>query len=312
VNGYDAVVLLGFGGPARPEDIRPFIDRVLNGRPIPQARFEAVVAHYMEIGGASPYNELTRRQADALSHDLLERGISIPVEVAYINAEPYVEDVVGQLAQRNARKIFAIVLAPHQSSTSWAKYVARMEDARGRVGSGAPQVEYIRPYFEHPSFVRAHAERVTAALARLGRSAFDGVDLVFTAHSIPQAIADGEEYVRQFLRSAELIAGEVGATRWSVAYQSRSGSPSEPWLGPDIRDVVQELPERGVREAVVAPIGFLCDHVEVLYDLDIDATKIARDAGLRLERAEALNDHPLFIRMLSESVVEASQRTAAS
>jgi ferrochelatase len=311
VNAYDAVVLLGFGGPARPEDIRPFIDRVLNGRPIPQARFEAVVAHYIEIGGASPYNALTRRQADALGRALLERRLSTPVEVAYINAEPFVEDVVRHLAQRNARRIFAIVLAPHQSSTSWDKYVARMEDALARVGSGAPQVDYVGPYFDDPLFVRAHAQRIMAALAKLGRSQFDDVQLVFTAHSIPQAIADGEDYVRQFLRSAKLIAGEVRATRWSVAYQSRSGSPSEPWLGPDIRDVVKELPERGVREAVVAPIGFLCDHVEVLYDLDIDAKKIARDAGLRVERAEALNDHPLFIRMLSESVVGASQRTAA-
>jgi ferrochelatase len=311
VNAYDAVLLLGFGGPARPEEIRPFIDRVLNGRPIPQARFEAVVAHYIEIGGASPYNRLTRRQADALARALLDRGLSIPVEVAYINAEPFVEDVVRQLAQRNARKVFAIVLAPHQSSTSWDKYVARMEDALRRVGSGAPQVDYLRPFFDHPLFVRAHAQRITAALARLGRSEFDGVELVFTAHSIPQAIADVENYVRQFCRSAELIAGEVRAARWSVAYQSRSGSPSEPWLGPDIRDVVKELPERGVREAVVAPIGFLCDHVEVLYDLDIDAKQIAQDAGLRVERAEALNDHPLFIRMLGESVVSSLQGTAA-
>jgi len=203
------------------------------------------------------------------------------------------------------------VLAPYQSSTSREKYVARMEDALRRVGSGAPQVDYLRPFFDHPLFVRAHAQRITAALARLGRSEFDGVELVFTAHSIPQAIADVENYARQFRRSAELIAGEVRAARWSLAYQSRSGSPSEPWLEPDIRDVVKELPERGVREAVVAPIGFLCDHVEVLYDLDIDAKRIAQDAGLRVERAEALNDHPLFIRMLGESVVSALQEIAA-
>jgi len=285
------VVLLGFGGPSGPEEIRPFLDRVLAGRRVPPQRYEAVVSHYMQIGGKSPFNELTQRQANALERELGERGVDASVRAAYLNAAPFAKDVAAELREQNGARPIAIVLAAHQSPASWDKYAGLIPDAA-----------YVPPYFDHPLFIAAHAERVLDALQRLGKGSFDGTELIFTAHSIPQAMANVSPYVGQLQRTAELIAAQVGARTWRIAYQSRSGSPHEPWLGPDVRDALRELPARGAREAVVAPIGFLCDHVEILYDLDVDAAAAAREAGVRMQRAVALNDHPVFIRMLADLV----------
>jgi ferrochelatase len=286
-----SVVLLGFGGPESPEEIRPFLDRVLQGRPIPPQRYETVVEHYMHIGGKSPFNELTQRQAAALQRELQARDIDASVRTAYVNAAPFVSDVASDLQNQGAERPIVVILAAHQSPASWDKYVERI-----------PGGVYVPPYFDHPLFIAANAERVSEALQRLGKRSFDGVELIFTAHSIPQAMADASPYAQQLHRSAELVAQQCGAASWRVAYQSRSGSPAEPWLEPDVRDVLRSLPGAGVREAIVAPIGFLCDHVEVLYDLDVDAAAAAKDSGVRMERAAALNDHPLFIRMLADLV----------
>ncbi|MHB8146450.1 MAG: ferrochelatase, partial [Vulcanimicrobiaceae bacterium] len=203
---YDGVLLLGFGGPSAPDQIRPFLDRVLDGRRIPPARYEEVVAHYIRIGGKSPYNDLTQQQADAIARSLRERGLQTPVEIAYRHVEPFVDDVVGRLAREHARHVFAIVLSPHQSAASWDKYVAAAQDACGRIGSGAPHIDYIDPYFEHPLFIRAHVERINDARARFEGTGFDDVHLIFTAHSIPLATMGAGIYVQQLGRSAELIA----------------------------------------------------------------------------------------------------------
>jgi ferrochelatase len=286
----DQVVLLGFGGPSSREEIRPFLNRVLEGRPIPTERYEEVVGHYEVIGGKSPFNELTQRQASALEALLHERGLDVPVRVAYKNAAPFIEDLAAEAAAWGTRSC-AIVLAAHQSEASWDKYTGTL-----------PNAVYAPPFFEHPLFIRANADRVRDAVQTLENQSFDDTALIFTAHSIPQAMADRGPYVAQLEQSASLIARELRAPSFTIAYQSRSGKPSEAWLEPDVRDVLGSLPARGIREAVVAPIGFLCDHVEVLYDLDVDAADVARNSGVRMARAAALNDHPLFIGMLAELV----------
>jgi len=298
---YDAVLLLGFGGPEEPSAIRPFLDRVLAGRTIPPARYELVVSHYERMGGASPYNELTRRQARALEHELQSQDDEIPIALAYRCANPDIEEVLAQLAQRGAKRVRGVILAPHRGSASWGRYQDSVERAQAKIGPSAPVVEYIEPYFDHPLFIRAHAERATDALANLG-SSLDEVEFIFTAHSIPLATPDVDVYVSQITRTAELIAEQIGTRRWRVAYQSRSGSPHEPWLEPDIKDALKESAARGAREIVVSPIGFLCDHVEVLYDLDVDARATADSLNLLMMRAQALNDHPAFIRTLAELV----------
>ena len=286
-----AIVLLGFGGPTRPEEIRPFLDRVLQGRRVPPERIELVVSHYMHIGGRSPFNELTQRQAQALAKELQARGIDASVRTAYVNAAPFVTEVAQELRDSGEREPLVIILAAHQSPASWDKYVGLIPDAR-----------YVPPYFEHPLFVQANAARIREALKRFGTPSFDGIELIFTAHSIPQSMADASPYEAQFKRSAELIAREAGAASWRIAYQSRSGSPAEKWLEPDVREALAALPSEGLRKAIVAPIGFLCDHVEVLYDLDVDAARAAHESGVQMERAPALNDHPLFIRMMADLV----------
>jgi protoporphyrin/coproporphyrin ferrochelatase len=291
MTAYDAIVLLGFGGPSSREDIRPFLDRVLEGRRIPAERYEEVVTHYEHMpGGKSPFNELTQRQADALAAELRRRGIDTPVRLAYKNATPFEADVVRELHLSGARKLMGVILAVYQSPASWEKYKT------------LPDADYIEPYYDHPLFVRANAERVRDALQRLGKNSFEEVALIFTAHSIPQSMADRSPYARQFAKSAELIAHAAGAPAHRIAFQSRSGSPADKWLEPDVRDVLKIVARSGVRDAVVAPIGFLSDHVEVLYDLDVDAAKTAAEAGVRMERAGALNDHPLFIGMLADLV----------
>ncbi|HEY9181275.1 MAG TPA: ferrochelatase, partial [Candidatus Baltobacteraceae bacterium] len=202
-------------------------------------------------------------------------------------------DVARELRDEGIEKPVVIILAAHQSPASWDKYTGLIPGGR-----------YVPPYYEHPLFVRANAARVREALQRLGKRSFDGVELIFTAHSIPQAMADASPYEAQLRRSAQLVAREAGAQSWRIAYQSRSGSPAEKWLEPDIRDVLRALPGERTHEAIVAPVGFLCDHVEVLYDLDVDAAKAAKDAGVAMERASALNDHPLFIEMMADLAME--------
>lgn len=289
MNRYGAVVLLGFGGPESPAEIRPFLDRVLEGKRIPAARYEEVVSHYEHMpGGKSPFNELTARQAQGLARELRERGIELPVRVAYKNAAPFLDDVVREI--EGAGKVLGIILAVFQSPASWEKYQV------------LPDADYAGPYFDNPLLIEANAQRVRDALERIGTASFEDTALIFTAHSIPQTMADASPYPKQFARTAELVARSARAREWQIAYQSRSGSPADPWLEPDVRDVIQSLPARGKRNAVVAPIGFLCDHVEVLYDLDTDAAAVARECGVRMERAEAINDHPLFIRMLADIV----------
>jgi ferrochelatase len=286
----DVVVLLGFGGPENRAEIRPFLDRVLRGRPISPERYELVVSHYERLGGRSPFNELTRRQAEALHQELLRRGRDVPVRTAYLNAAPFVEDVAREIVERGDRAV-AIILAAFQSDASWQKYAGTI-----------PGAAYVPPYFDRPLFMRANAERLHEALRSLQRDDFRGVELIFTAHSIPQALADRSPYAQQFHQAAELIAAQAGAPSFRIAYQSRSGSPREPWLEPDVRDAIAALPQEDIREAIVAPIGFLCDHVEILYDLDVDARAAAAQHGVRMARAAALNDHPLFIAMLADLV----------
>lgn len=284
------VILLAFGGPERREDVAPFLDRVLSGRRIPEQRYQEVVCHYKHLGGSSPFNELTRRQAAALSAELAQRGIAASVRVAFRHAPPYIEEVAQELASRPTQPV-AVIMVAHQSEASWDKYYGSI-----------PKACYTAPFFDHPLFVQAHAERLREALQRVGITQFNDVPVLFTAHSIPQAVADRGPYVTQLHKSAELIAAYSGASQYHIAYQSRSGSPYEAWLEPDVRDSLVELAHAGTRLVVVSPIGFLCDHVEVLYDLDVEAAAVARAHDIRMVRAQALNDHPLFIAMLADVV----------
>ncbi|HYK65291.1 MAG TPA: ferrochelatase [Patescibacteria group bacterium] len=300
----DAVLMIGFGGPNRADEIRPFLDNVLRGRPVPRERYEEVVRHYELLGGRSPYNDLTMRQAAALRAQLEQKSIRVPVAVGMRNWTPYIADAMRSLAAGSARRVLGFVMAAHRSEASFERYQANVNDARAALGAAPPEVDYPQPWHDHPLFVAAVASRAREALSRLDPTDRSRARLIFTAHSIPLAMAQAGAYVEQLTQSARMVAASLGIDTWQFAYQSRSGSPREPWLEPDIKQTLRSLDSK---IAVVVPIGFLCDHVEVLYDLDIEAADVAQDAGIRMERAPTVGDHPLFIEMMA-SIVAAHVR----
>ena len=302
MNAVDSVLLIAFGGPERPEDVRPFLRRVTEGRGIPEHRLEAVAHHYDLIGGRSPLNELTRRQADGLSAALARAGDSTPVYVGMRNWGPLLPDTLEAMRRAGHRRALGIILSSFQAEASWERYVADVATARAAVGAGAPEVVFAPAWSEHPCFIDAAAARLAAALGLVPAASRAEAPVVFTAHSIPVAMANASPYAAQLEAAGRAVAELLGHERWSVAYQSRSGSPRDPWLGPDIGDVVRELARGGARDVVVSPIGFVCDHVEVLYDLDVEARQVAAEVGIDFHRAAALDDHPAFIAMLADLV----------
>lgn len=296
----DAVLLLAFGGPTAPDEIRPFLQNVVRGRRIPPERLEAVALHYEHIGGRSPLNELTFRQADALRALLPDT----PVYVGMRNWAPYIADTVAQMAADGVGTALGLVLSPHANEASRERYVETVDAACAAVGAAAPAFRWPRSWHDHPLYVTAVADTLATAMVALPEADRARTPVVFTAHSVPIATAEASPYVRELTESVELVAARLGLERWQIAYQSRSGSPRDPWLEPDVNDVVRELAARGERTVVLSPIGFVCDHVEVLYDLDVEARATADALGVRLLRARAVNDHAAFVQMLAEVVRE--------
>jgi protoporphyrin/coproporphyrin ferrochelatase len=299
---HDAVLLIAFGGPEGMDDVRPFLANVLRGRRVPPERIEEVIHHYELFDGRSPLLELTRRQAQALQADLAVRGPGIPVYVGMRNWAPYLHDTLTRMRADGVQRALGIVMAPHRSYSSWDQYLENVAEARAGLAGGAPEVDYAGPWFEHPGFIEAQADRVAAALSVIPAEHREDAALIFTAHSIPSAMACKAPYADQLATSARLVAARLGRSRWSVAYQSRSGDPRVPWLEPDINDAIRSLARDAGRAVVVVPIGFVVDHMEVLYDLDTEARRTARDGGMAFFRAGTVMDHPAFIRMLGDVV----------
>jgi ferrochelatase len=292
----DALLIVGFGGPTAASEIRPFLDRVLAGRPVPRERYETVVHHYELMGGRSPYNDHTMRLADAVRASLRADGRDVPVAVGLRHSAPFIGDAIGELTRSGSRRAFAFVLAPHRCEASWDRYLQDITEACESLGGKAPAMDYPAPWHDHPGFIAAAADRVYAALARLDADDCGRAALIFTAHSVPVAMAAGSDYSDQIAESSRLVASAVDHPRYSIAFQSRSGNPREAWFEPDVNDAIRALDGR---PAVIMPIGFLCDHVEVLYDLDIAAAQCARDASVRMVRAETVGDHPRFVELIA-------------
>ncbi|HJR01329.1 MAG TPA: ferrochelatase [Methylomirabilota bacterium] len=298
----DAVLLIAFGGPERPEDVRPFLQLVTAGRRIPPERLEEVAHHYDVMGGRSPLNELTRRQAEGLRAALTAAGQALPVWIGMRNWHPFLHETLAEMKDRGCRRALGIILSSLQTEASWARYVEDVAAAREKVGPDSPEVVYAPPWSEHPRFVAAVADRARVALAGIEPVRRADARLVFTAHSVPVSMAAGSPYAAQLDAAARAIASALGRSEWSVAYQSRSGSPRDPWLEPDVADVIRALARDGARDVVIVPVGFVCDHVEVLYDLDVEARAVAESCGIAFHRAAAANDHPAFIAMLADLV----------
>jgi len=299
------LLVISFGGPHRSEDIRPFLRNVLAGRPVPEERFESVVHHYELLGGCSPITALTEGQARALGDVLARRGHPLSIRVGMRHWTPWLREALWAFREEGLTEVLGLIMAAQETEASIARYRQAVEQARAEIGEGAPTVRYVGGWGLSEGIIDAHACDVARALARVPLEARERAALLFTAHSIPTAMAGESPYVAQLEETARRVAEKVGRRDYRLVYQSRSGSPRDPWLEPDVLDALDEEAQRGVRDVVLAPIGFLCDHVEVLYDLDIEARQRAGELGIRLERAATVGSHPAFIGSLADAVQRA-------
>jgi ferrochelatase len=310
MNPLDSVLLIGFGGPTQPEEIMPFLENVVHGRNIPRERLEAVAHHYHEIGGRSPYNEITFQQAEALRRRLQEGyAISVPVYAGMRNWHPFMKDVIQSMNHTGRKRAAGIILAAHRSNTSLERYRLDVTRAIEANDGRGPDVDYIGTWFDDPQFLEANAQRIEQSCPYRRGVWPQDVPVLFTAHSIPLSMADGSPYCDDLLASCRGVAGILGVSSWQLAYQSRSGDGRVPWLEPDVNDVLRHLDAGGTQELVVQPIGFIHDHVEVLFDLDVEAKQTASEVGLKLYRAGTVGDHPEFIDMLARRVAEIARKT---
>ena len=310
---FDSVVLIAFGGPLGPADVRPFLANVLRGRHVPPARVEEVASHYDHFGGVSPLTAATRRQASALERSLATRGVSLPVLLGMRNWHPYVEDTFVEMSRAGLRRSIGVIATAHRSFSSCGQYRQNVADAQAAVRRGGlrpPEISYVPDWHDHPGFISANAAQIEVARAGLPPNARAGARLVFTAHSLPERMPAVDRYRAQLEHSARLVADSLGWTDWAVAFQSRSGRPEDPWLGPDVVEYLRGEHARGLRAAVLAPIGFLCDHIEVLYDLDVEAAAACAEMGLPMTRAASVGEHPAFIEALADTVIGLYERHA--
>ena len=302
-------MVLSFGGPERTEDVEPFLANVAAGRGVPPGRLAEVAEQYRHVGGASPINGQCRRLRAALAERLAAAGHDLPVYWGNRNWAPYVTDTVAEMAEAGHRRVLAVVTSAYSSYSGCRQYLEDIAAARAAVGDRAPVIDKVRAYYDHPGFVEPFADSVAAARRTLPRGLQRGARLVFTAHSIPLSMAAGCSYVAQLQQTAGLVAARAGFDAWSLAWQSRSGPPSVPWLEPDVNDRLEELAADGpggVRAVVLAPIGFVTDHMEVLWDLDVAAAATANGLGMRLARAVTPGTGPdeRFVAMWQELVEE--------
>lgn len=299
----DAVLLIGFGGPESAEEVMPFLRKVVEGRGVPDERLQAVAQHYIGCGGRSPYNDLTRQQGRALEQWLRRQDCALPVHVGMRNWHPWLHESVGRIVRDGGRHVVGIILAAHRSPVSWERYKQDMDAARAAADADSLAVSYLEPWFDAPGFIEANAARLEEATGHVRGAWPAEVPVIFTAHSIPLAMAEHSPYVADVEVSCRAVAALLGLPDWETAYQSRSGDPRRPWLEPDVGQVVERRARDGSREIAVQAIGFLCDHLEVIHDLDIELRQTADACGVRLHRAGCVNDHPAFIEMLGESVL---------
>jgi ferrochelatase len=308
---FDAVLIISFGGPQGMADIRPFLANVLRGRRVAPERVEAVAHHYELFGGVSPLTEITRRQAEGLRVRLAAAGQALPVYVGMRNWDPYLVDTFREMRAAGVRHVVGFIAAAQHSYSSCQQYRENVADARRQLretGGGDVDVTYVSSWFDHPLFAAANAQHVREALLRLPDTARAAARLIFTAHSIPMPMAERSRYREQLLESATRVAADAGIADWALVYQSRSGRPGDPWLEPDVCDYLRVERRKGLAAAVLCPIGFVCDHLEVLYDLDREAADVCREIGLPMARAESVNDDPLFLDMMADVVLRTIAR----
>jgi protoporphyrin/coproporphyrin ferrochelatase len=305
----DALLVLSFGGPEGPDDVMPFLENVTRGRGIPRERLEEVAEHYQHFGGVSPINEQSKALIAAIEADLAAAGVDLPVYWGNRNWAPYVEDTWAQMAEDGIEHVYVFATSAYASFSGCRQYHEDVARARAAY-SGGPTAEKLPHYFDAPGFIQANADALAAALASLPDGVRDTARLVATAHSIPDAMAavagpNGGAYQAELLAAAERVVAEVAPGRpFDLVWQSRSGPPSVPWLEPDVNDHLRTLAKDGETAVVLFPVGFISDHLEVVWDLDNEAKQTAEELGLAFARAGTAGTHPAFVASIRELLAE--------
>ena len=303
---YDAILVISFGGPEKPEDVIPFLENVLRGKPVPRERMLQVAEHYYHFGGVSPINAQNREFIAVLREELNRSKIDLPIYWGNRNWHPMLADTLREMQRDGKRRAIAFITSAYSSYSGCRQYRENVQVARDEVGPGAPEIDKLRVFYNHPGFVSANSDRIRTALEQLPSDQRATARVAFTAHSIPLSMSNNCDYVRQLDECCRLVASslEISRDRWRLVYQSRSGRPGDPWLEPDIGDHIREIHSAGTKSLVIAPIGFLSDHMEVIFDLDEEAQTICRELGMTMIRAATVGSHPDFVACIRELIEE--------
>ena len=305
---YDALLIVSFGGPESREDVIPFLENVLRGKNVPRERMLAVAEHYYHFEGKSPINQQTRELISALQRELDQHGPKLPVFWGNRNWHPMLADTLRQMKQDGIRRALAFVTSAYSSYSGCRQYREDIARAQAEIGQGAPEIDKIRVFFNHPGFIEATEERLRDALHELPASATQNAQVVYVAHSVPLSMANSSDYVQQLQEVRKLVSGRLGVSNDALVYQSRSGAPGQPWLEPDILDYIREVKQKKLATGVVlAPISFISDHMEVLYDLDLEAKQLCDSLSLPMARAKTVGVHPKFVAMIRELILERTE-----
>jgi len=303
-NGYDAILLMSFGGPESKDDVIPFLENVLRGKNVPRKRMEAVAHHYYLFDGVSPINGHCRELIKALKIELENSNIHLPVFWGNRNWQPMLADTLTEMKNKGVKKALAFVTSAYSSYSSCRQYLEDIEKAQKEVGVGAPQIDKIRVFYNHPKFIETNRKNIEDALATIAPEKRQAAHIAFTAHSIPQFMSDNCAYEQQLNETAARLTKEFNQHPWQMVYQSRSGPATQAWLAPDICDHLKALHAQGVENVVIAPIGFLCDHMEIIYDLDVEAKKLSEEIGLSIVRVKTPGTDALFVEMIKDLIQE--------
>ncbi|MCC6509388.1 MAG: ferrochelatase [Pirellulaceae bacterium] len=299
---FDSLLLVSFGGPEGRDDVMPFLENVLRGKNVPRERMLEVAEHYYHFDGVSPINKQNRALMAALEIELKARGVELPLYWGNRNWHPMLPDTLRQMAAKGHRRALAFFTSIFSSYSGCRQYRENIAAAQAEVGPDAPQVQKVRMGFNHPEFISAQSDLLQTAMASLSDP--KAATVLFTAHSIPMGMADNCRYVEQLNASAALIAESVGAPSWELVFQSRSGPPTQPWLEPDVCDRIAELKQQGLKALAIVPLGFISDHMEVLYDLDTEAADLCQKLGIECVRVPTVGVHPAFVRMIVDLIEE--------
>ena len=307
VPAFDSILLVSFGGPEGMDDVIPFLENVLRGKNVPPQRMLEVAEHYRQFDGVSPINQQNRALIAALQAELQRRGIEQPIYWGNRNWQPLLTDALRQMRDAGCRRAIAFFTSMFSCYSGCRQYREDILKAQQEVGAGAPQVEKVRKGFNHPKFIAAQADCVEEGLLSLPAERRAEAKLLFSAHSIPMSMADNSNYAAQLSEACRLVAEAVGHENWELVYQSRSGPPQQPWLEPDICDRIEQLSQQGVGDVVVAPVGFISDHIEVLFDLDTEAKQLCERLGIGFVRVPSVGIHPQFVSMIADLLQERIQ-----